>query len=351
MHDDRPETPTPPATGSCDLYREMIENVNSIVLRWNGKFIIEFISGFGERFLGFAPGELAGNNMVGTIIPNTGNGGHTLHEMLENIVEHPARYINNENQNTRKDGSNVWISWTNQAIYSADGKLVSILSVGNDITALKTAQSEQERLNRDLRRALEANDMLLRETEDLNHRLSVMARTDQLTGLLNRRSLMDKLAEEFFRAGRYDYPLGFLMIDIDHFKRVNDDFGHDVGDMALKSVSAIISAAVRRDDTPARFGGEEICVILPYASQASTWSFGERIRRKVEQETLELAAQKQLPRGITISVGGASTESEIASEEALLKHADEMLYQSKHGGRNRVSVHGFNLGDACVLPE
>jgi diguanylate cyclase (GGDEF)-like protein/PAS domain S-box-containing protein len=334
-----------PSGGPPVDYREMIESVNSVVLKWNTEQRIEFINAFGAQLLGFEPGELVGQPLLGTIVADTESSGRSLEAMLGDIVEHPERYINNENENLRKDGTPLWLSWSNHAIYHDDGSLKSILSVGNDITAIKQAQAEQERLNRQLRRALEANDMLLRETEDLNHRLSVMARTDQLTGLLNRRSLADRLAEEFFRARRYDYPLGFLMLDIDHFKQVNDDFGHDVGDMALKAVAGILTGGVRQGDTAARFGGEEMCVVLPYASRASCWSFGERLRRMIEEETTKLHKQEQLPRTITVSVGGASTETGAADEEELLKQADEMLYRSKDMGRNRVYVHGFELGE------
>lgn len=350
MTQPRPQDQAPASSADTSQYREMIESVNSIILRWNSRLEIEFINRYGEQFLGFAHDELLGRSLLGTLVPDEGNVGRSLRRMLDDIIEHPSSYLNNENQNSRKDGTLVWLSWSNQPVYGADGGVAAILSVANDISALKAAQAEQLRLNRDLSRALAANDMLLRETEDLNHKLAELARTDQLTGLLNRRCLMDKLAEEYFRATRYNYPLGFLMLDIDHFKRINDEFGHDVGDIALKAVTAIIAKTVRQDDTVARFGGEEICVLLPYASAVSTWTIGERIRRTVEQETGILAASKQLPRAITLSAGGASTENPISSEEELLKCADEMLYLSKNQGRNRVSVHGFDLGGGSDAP-
>lgn len=317
------------------MFREMVERVRSVVLRWRTDMSIEYLNPYGEQLFGYAPGELLGLSLLGTIVPDNETTGRSLRQMLADIAQHPEQYANNENENVTKAGQKIWLSWSNEGLRNDSGEVVGILSVGNDITALKRAQAE-------LKRALAANESLLKETEELNHRLGLMAKTDQLTGLLNRRSMLDKLAEEYFRAKRYAYPLGVLMIDIDHFKRVNDDFGHDVGDQALQAVATAITAAVRADDTVARYGGEEICVILPYASPARCWAGGERIRKAVAETTETLVQSGRLPRAITVSIGGASSESSAVDEHELMQQADAMLYRSKDTGRNKVTVHGMD---------
>lgn len=332
-----------------NLYREMIENVNSVILRWNTELRIVFINRFGAQLFGYETDELIGARLLGTIVEESETTGRSLTSMLADIVEHPENYINNENENKTKDGRTLWISWTNQPIYDSESRMAGILSVGNDITSLKSAEKEQARLNRELRRALDANEFLLKETEDLNHKLAIMASTDQLTGLINRRSLNDKLAEECFRSQRYSYAVGVLMVDIDHFKQINDNWGHQVGDTALKIVSQAISSSLRRADIAGRYGGEEICIILPYASMQLCWSIAERIRMIVEQTTADLTAKRELPRTITVSIGGASSESGITTEDELIKHADEALYKSKDSGRNKVTIFGFSHEDLTSI--
>jgi PAS domain S-box-containing protein len=124
---------------SREKYRELVENANSIIFRSDREGNITFFNDFAQTFFGFSAGEILGRNVIGTIVPESDSAGRDHVAMIHEIREHPAGYINNENENIKKSGERVWISWTNRAIYNEKGEFVELLSVGNDITARKRA--------------------------------------------------------------------------------------------------------------------------------------------------------------------------------------------------------------------
>lgn len=161
------------------------------------------------------------------------------------------------------------------------------------------------------------------------------ARTDTLTGLPNRRAL-----EEFFRKAQAEsmergQPLSVLLIDIDHFKKFNDDFGHGVGDQVLRLVAKALRDRVRDIDLPARYGGEELVAVLPGADLATCTAAAERIRRSISECRITRRSTGQELPGITVSIGVAQFQYG-ESMEALIDRCDRALYQAKNGGRNRV---------------
>ena len=167
-------------------------------------------------------------------------------------------------------------------------------------------------------------------------RLQRLAALDPLTGIYNRRFGLGRLREEFGRAVRAQAPLGVLMIDIDHFKTVNDTYGHLIGDRLLKSVCAIARSSLREGDVLLRYGGEEFVAILPAASAVDLRRLGERLRRAVEDSSLT-DGEKSVR--VTLSVGGAAYPNQnVESEETLMRLADEALYRAKESGRNRVEI-------------
>ena len=167
-----------------------------------------------------------------------------------------------------------------------------------------------------------------------NLRLRELAATDPLTGLANRRTLMSTLEREFRRSQRNGAPLSLLMVDIDHFKRVNDRYGHQLGDEVLARVADILRRHLRPYDLAARFGGEEFCLILSETLLDKAIKVGERIRQTVVDQKFpgpltDLA--------LTISLGAAVFPAAgIASSEDLIRVADKALYQAKDAGRNRL---------------
>ena len=167
-------------------------------------------------------------------------------------------------------------------------------------------------------------------------RLQRLAALDPLTGVYNRRFGLGRLHEEFERSIRSTIPLGLLMLDIDHFKSVNDTYGHQAGDRILKSIAAIIKSILREGDILVRYGGEEFLAILPAAASEDLELIGERIRRSVEESSHPYDSQTIR---VTISIGGAAFPNQnVEKESALLQLADDSLYKAKETGRNRVIV-------------
>jgi two-component system cell cycle response regulator len=167
-----------------------------------------------------------------------------------------------------------------------------------------------------------------------NERLEVLALTDSLTQTLNRRALMDRLDSELDRARRYALTLSLLMVDLDHFKAVNDSFGHLAGDEALRGVARVLQREARSVDVVARYGGEEFVVILPETGEDGAVKVAERIRARVAEQ----ATEGLLPMpALTVSVGVATVLStQIQAPEELISLADDALYRAKAQGRNRV---------------
>jgi len=170
-----------------------------------------------------------------------------------------------------------------------------------------------------------------RQLEELLHKVNYMAITDALTGLFNRRRFHDVLISEYERAKRYNTPFSLVMVDIDHFKKVNDTFGHSVGDGVLKEVSAILKGSIREIDTASRYGGEEFILILPNTVKDNALVVAERMRLSIEQHTFQ-----EIDRNITVSIGISGMPDEKAeTDEKLVRCADFALYRAKQLGRNR----------------
>jgi two-component system cell cycle response regulator len=184
------------------------------------------------------------------------------------------------------------------------------------------------------------------ELRRLNHELRVGATTDSLTGLANRRQLdADLMWLSTARPG----PLGtcaFLMLDLDRFKRLNDDFGHGIGDDALRRVAAELRGVVRGSDTVYRYGGEEFLVIMPETTLAAATAAAERIRMAIADLRIQASADPDAG-GLTISGGVAMSPVARDHWGTVIAAADSALYQAKASGRNRTCVVPETVGDAA----
>ncbi|CAK0781357.1 hypothetical protein CCP4SC76_7850003 [Gammaproteobacteria bacterium] len=206
----------------------------------------------------------------------------------------------------------------------------------NALNGLFQQVSERNRelflLNQTLESKVDERTKALRE---VNQRLEEMAMTDTLTGLKNRRSALKILSEEWIRAETNGLPLACMMIDADHFKQINDSYGHDAGDVVLRRLSRQLSHSVRTDDVVCRLGGDEFLIICPRTPLEGAMQVAEKIRAEVE--TLRVSAGQGVWHG-SISVGVAVRKDDMNHLEDLLKAADEGVYVAKRNGRNSVGT-------------
>lgn len=179
------------------------------------------------------------------------------------------------------------------------------------------------------------NDMIA-EIRERDERLIRLATTDPLTGLANRRHAMETMKTMVTRSCRRHEPFGIIVFDVDHFKNINDSYGHPVGDVVLRQVAEILAGAAREYDLVARVGGEEFLVLCDNGSQETTWTIAERMRARVEEASIEYDEGKKLR--VTISAGAYSAVPATEEIEVFLRIADDQLYLAKHEGRNRVKI-------------
>jgi diguanylate cyclase (GGDEF)-like protein len=213
--------------------------------------------------------------------------------------------------------------------------IVSGLESGADDYLTKPIHSAEllARINTGIR-ILKLEQSLL----NANKEIRLLSITDPLTGCFNRTYLNERYPQEFSRAQRYKHSLSAVISDIDHFKRINDTYGHQAGDLVLKLVGNCLTMQVREKiDWVVRYGGEEFLIILPETDSFGTRTLSERLRNAISNLEIEYEGQKIQ---VTASFGGASAKMDnpAISMEQLINQADDQLYQSKREGRNRVNV-------------
>ena len=245
-------------------------------------------------------------------------------EAFEAHLDGRVAFYSSEHRIGCPDGSCRWVLDRGQALRDRNGLLVRVAGSVTDITGRKRT----EETIRDHAVVLEFQKRAL---EDANRRLEALATEDGLTGLKNHRAFQERLAMETERARRYGFPLCVAMLDVDHFKGYNDEYGHPAGDAVLRTVAACLQSSVRETDQVARYGGEEFALILPHTEAAGAFLVADRCRR-----ALESAAWPH--RLVTASVGVAALTPALLGPADLLLAADQALYRSKRAGRNRVTA-------------
>lgn len=201
--------------------------------------------------------------------------------------------------------------------------------VEEDFTELRAA-------NLRMKQQLEAAQDRLHDQEKEVHTLQRKSRSDGLTGVLNRLAMEEDLADEFARAKRYGRRFAIVMADIDHFKQVNDTYGHGVGDEALKAFAGILRHGLREVDVTYRYGGEEFLILLPETDRDGALIAAERLRARVQSQVLTHRNDASVRLRLTASFGIAAFRDDDAHYHAVMERADSCLYLAKANGRNRV---------------
>lgn len=231
--------------------------------------------------------------------------GFRYHDQI--AIEASQPVVNEEWITFAVGGQRMLVETTKVAMRSSTGELIGVLGIARDITERKRLEAE----------------------------LLEMATTDFLTGLSNRRHFIARMEAELARVNRQGSPVAVLMLDIDHFKRINDRYGHASGDAVLRQFADLIRAELRAVDSAGRVGGEEFAILLSGTDLAGAATFAERLRAKVARSPLAQGEQ-QIP--VTVSIGITVLTADDANTSDVLHRADAALYEAKDGGRDRVAI-------------
>ena len=289
------------------VFKSLVENTNDVIMVMDatplddgGPYIVYVNPAF-EKLMGYRADEVVGQN------PKMLQGKDTDDKTRLKIRQAMSlgERIRTQILNYAKDGQPLWLDINIVPIHNEQGQLAFFAAIERDLTEHKMLQS----------------------------RLEVLASTDSLTGLPNRQAIMNKAEKEFARARQYNCPLSIVMIDIDHFKSINDQHGHAAGDHVLREVSLICQDVLRGSDVIGRIGGEEFVLLLPEAPQASAEQVAERMRARLADTRISF---HDLNFTITASFGVATLNTDDETLQGMLDRADEAMYHAKHGGRNQV---------------
>jgi diguanylate cyclase (GGDEF)-like protein/PAS domain S-box-containing protein len=228
------------------------------------------------------------------------------------------------------DGRHKWVVANAFPIQSPDGRITGGIMACMDITARKALQEQVEAQLLEISQARILVEYQRDQLAEANAKLEDLATTDGLTGLRNHRSFQEFFERQFLIAKRAKDHLSLVLLDVDHFKLINDEFGHPAGDEILRQLSKILEDMGRKSDFIARYGGEEFVVVLPDTDAQGALEAAERFRKAVEEHDFEICK-------VTASFGCATMDSTDASHHDIVSRADQALYASKRAGRNRVT--------------
>jgi diguanylate cyclase (GGDEF)-like protein/PAS domain S-box-containing protein len=286
-------------------YAEMVRSISRFGIYWLDRAgVIRSWNLGAQNITGFDPAEVIGKPFAHLF---------TDRAVQESIPQkalalaHTNRHHRDEQSRRHVNGNEIFVFSTLDALRAESGEVTGYVDTFYDVTEQK------------------ARDAVLYR----------QATRDPMTGIANRGHFMEVANQEIERARRFSEPLSVLLLDIDHFKTINDTFGHDVGDQAIILLARTCSDFVRKIDTVGRLGGEEFAILLPRANKEPAYEMAQRLRQKIAEQHI-LLPQRDL--GFTVSIGVASMRPYTRDFAELLRNADTALYKAKRLGRNRVEV-------------
>lgn len=293
-------------------FRLLAEGSSDMVTRIGLDERLRYVSPSSNRVVGWRPNQLIGTDALAGIHPEDRPHVQAIVDAMKRGDTDEARVTY---RNVHRQNSEVWLESTMRVTRKDNGNVDGVVAISRDIS----------------------------EQKELETRLETLAIEDSLTGLANRRRFDERLNEEWARAYRDRSSLGLLMIDVDHFKAYNDEYGHPAGDACLRVVAKIIAAEMQRvGDLAARYGGEEFAMLLPNTDAGGCARIGERIRSAVHDAGLVHASSPAAP-CVTVSVGGAACRPSFertAGAGSLVEAADRALYAAKDAGRDGLMMSG-----------
>ena len=290
---------------SEERHRLLADNAADVIWTMDLEGRFTYISPSVEKLRGYTVAEVMMQSPEEVLCPGS------LLEMQKGLAsamnsvqnELPFKVYRGELEQPCKDGTTIWTEATVSGIYSEDGRFIGMLGVSRDISERKLMEAEIRRLSI----------------------------TDKLTQSFNRLKLDETLEQQFEWSKTSFTPFAIIILDIDHFKLVNDTYGHQVGDQVLVELVGVLNDNVRSQDVVGRWGGEEFLIILPDTSREEATGLAERLRQAVAAKIFTTAGH------VTISLGVSAFKTD-SSPEAIVSRADTALYQAKEKGRNRVEV-------------
>ena len=319
---------------------QILEILTDALLVLDDEGVIRVVNPAAERLFGDGRRPLIGETLA-AVLRGPRPAGHMQTMLMEGGVD---RY---EWVYRPAEGSERVLSFATSVMRGAGGHPVAVVCIARDVTRRKRTENEIRRLNADLeRRVAERTQELQRANQDLaievtarteaQHALHEMATHDELTGLPNRRALDRRLREEVVRSRRFGHPLAVVMIDVDHFKPVNDTYGHQAGDAVLQGIAHRIRPQLRATDFVARYGGEELLVLLPETTPFQATQVAEHLRISIASQPYAAIADggAAVAVRVTASLGVAGYPTDGDDVEALVRAADTAMYEAKRRGRN-----------------
>lgn len=281
-------------------FRRLFDNMQDVYYRTDAHGVVQMVGPGVRRVLGYEPKEIIGRTAE-SYYPHSSD-----RDAFKKVIQEQGEAADFPGQMVRKDGQIIDISISSHALYDENGQFCGVEGIYRDVTQRKNLERALQRL----------------------------ATTDSLTGISNRRDFMDKALQAFQLAQRYQQTLALLMLDLDHFKSINDRHGHTAGDEALVSFAHMVKSLLRESDLFGRLGGEEFCIVMQSAQSQEAKLLAQRIRDNLETLLFQDVAGQDFR--ATVSIGITLNRADDKHVQKLIERADKALYQAKRDGRNRV---------------